>query len=148
MNELEQRKQKYDIVFYCMAGCYHCQMANSALEKEINSGIVGKFAHTDDPPPGIQGFPHFVNNKNGKTVTGWPRTKDELFLQLDYKETFWFKPDMKKEGFSENFEMESIPSYNVLEPMETIPADVPYHHNVCGYSKLSNCWVKRPDYTV
>ena len=142
MNELEQRKLKYDIVFYHMTGCYYCKMANDALDPLIKagiipaSGIIGKFAHTDKPPPGVQGFPHFVNNKNGKTVTGWPGSEKELFIQLDYiKEGYnvlesHLLPHKRKE-FPETFEMENFPSYNVG-----------------GYSKLSNCWVKRPDFTA
>lgn len=237
MNELELEKQKYPIVFYCMAGCYYCQMANNALDPEIKSKIIGKFAHTDEPPAGVQGFPHFVNNRNKKTVTGWPGSKEELFLQLGYKvEKFkedypesienntcykdcWKKlggPDgkqrgviqmsplfytryygcteaecdakvtqpvipkvtqpvipkvgqsqecskvcaqecskvcankcNKREGFSENFEMESVPSYPVVNYIETIPPDIHYyHHTGGGYSKLSNCWAKRPDFTA
>jgi hypothetical protein len=55
----------------------------------------------------------------------------------------------KKEGFSENFEMESVPSYPVVNYMETIPPVIHYyHHTGGGYSKLSNCWVKQPNFTA
>ena len=50
-----------------------------------------------------------------------------------------------KEKKLEMFEMENFP---VVEHMETIPTDVLYHHHTGGYSKLSNCWVKQPDYTA
>jgi hypothetical protein len=136
MNELEKRKLKYDIVFYHMEGCHYSGIANTELDPQIKSGIIGKFAHTDKPPPGVQGFPHFVNNKNGKTVTGWPGSEKELFIQLDYiKEGYnvldsHLLPHKRKE-FPETFEMENFPSYNVG-----------------GYSKLSNCWVKQPNYTA
>jgi hypothetical protein len=187
MNELEQRKLKYDIVFYHMEGCYYCRMANDELDPLIKagiipaSGIIGKFAPTDNPPPGVQGFPHFVNNKNGKTITGWPGSKQALYDKLDYKEpvpvpvlTEPFKPlqrntlekpvrstltdifipknpknPNKREYFSENYEPESMPSYPVVQSMEPIPQSIHYYHDVgAGYSKLSNCWVKRPNYTA
>jgi hypothetical protein len=40
MNELEQRKLKYDIVFYHMEGCYYCRMANDELDPLIKAGII------------------------------------------------------------------------------------------------------------
>ena len=135
MNELEQRKLKYDIVFYHMKTCGYCEMAKNVLDKEIKAGIIGEFEHIY-APSGVQAFPHFVNNKNGKTFTGCPRTKDELFLQLDYIE-----PPLK-----EGFEMESC--YPVVERMETISTDVLYGHHRGGYSTLSECWVKQPNYTA
>ena len=52
---------------------------------------------------------------------------------------------VKNEKKLEMFEMENFP---VVEHMETIPTDVLYHHHTGGYSKLSNCWVKQPDYTA
>lgn len=107
--KLEALKLKYDIVFYHMTGCYHCQTANEALDPLIQSGKIGKFTHNQQPPPGVQGFPHFVNNKNGKTVTGWPGSEEELFRQLGYiKENYDPKYDplkrraeLKKENFDE-----------------------------------------------
>ena len=153
MNDLEQRKQKYDIVFYHMTGCYYCQKANEALDPLIKSGKIGKFTHNEKPPPGVQGFPHFVNNKNGKTVTGWPGSEAELFIQLDYiKEGYnvleSHLPPHKRKEFSENFEMENCPSYPVVERMQTIPTDVLYHNQAGGYLTLDKCWVKQPDYTA
>jgi len=243
--ELEKKKLKYPIVFYYMTGCPHCEDAEKALDSEIKSGIIGPFKHTQNPPAGVQGFPHFVNNRNKKTFTGWPGSKEALYLKLDFVELFkedypekypkntcyqdcWKKhrgPDgiqrwqsemptdslfyaryyncterecdaapkatqpvipkvvqpsvggvndfksrqsqeckecavlalkcqncalkCKKEGFSENFEMESVPSYPVVNHMETIPPDIHYyHHTGGGYSKLSNCWVKQPNFTA
>ena len=220
MNELEKRKLKYDIVFYHMEGCYYCKMSNDAIYPQIQSGIIGKFAHTDQPPAGVQGFPYFVNNKNGKTVAGWPSSKQALYDELEYTEPIlkeqyietpspspspspytvcnnvcyentkkagfkentvaftsqWYScmsknrcfdlfdtlmqtptqtptptqtqtQSAKREGFSENFEMD-FSSFPVVENMETIPTDVLYHNHKGGYSKLSNCWVKQPDYTA
>jgi hypothetical protein len=168
MNELEQSKLKYDIVFYHMKTCGYCEMAKNVLDKEIKAGIIGEFEHIY-APSGVQAFPHFVNNKNGKTFTGCPRTKDELFLQLDYiepllKESYntltshmfenvepFTYDQCTKDNFCnrvERFEMESCPSYPVVERMETISTDVLYGHHKSGYSTLSECWVKQTNYTA
>ena len=66
-----------------MEGCGHCESAKIALDSEINSGIIRKIPHTNAPAD-LRAFPHFVNNDNGKAVTGWPRNKEELYKQLDY----------------------------------------------------------------
>ena len=117
------------------------------------------------------------NGKVLKTSTGWAG-KDTLFGNLGTYEKYESEPteamvfnSMKesyirqKEGVKqvqqknisasgnffkdqkklEMFEMENFP---VVEHMETIPTDVLYHHHTGGYSKLSNCWVKQPDYTA
>jgi glutaredoxin len=111
--ELEKKKLEYPIVFYYMTGCPHCDDAERALDPLIKSGVIGPFKHTQKPPAGVQGFPHFVNNKNGKTVTGWPGSEEELFRQLGYiKENFtngmgnvseYNLPPHKREQFSENY---------------------------------------------
>ena len=58
------------VVFYHMKGCGFCQKAKDELTNEIASGKVvikdSKFA-----PTGVRGFPHFVNEDNGKSVTGF-----------------------------------------------------------------------------
>jgi len=58
------------VVFYHMKGCGFCKKAEAELANEIASGKVvikdSKFA-----PTGVRGFPHFVNEDNGKSVTGF-----------------------------------------------------------------------------
>lgn len=154
------------IIFYAMNGCGHCDNAKDALAEEINSGKI-KVLSNFEAPYGVQGFPHFVNTKNKKTLTGWPGSKNNLLEKLDCVELFgddddidaFFKPTMPiKENFSdlnllphkrfENFEMENYHSYPVVERMEPVSTDVLYQNHTGGYSKLSNCWVKQANYTA
>ena len=145
------------INFYHMKGCPHCVLANTELQSLIDSGKVKKLPMEDAANKGVKGFPFFEYvDADGivlKTSTGWGG-KQNLFNNLGYIETFEnyhpehifqdypeqnfqdqnYKEEFKicKEGFSENYEHESMPNY----------------HTGAGYSKLSNCWVKRPDYTA
>ena len=117
------------IRFYDMGGCYYCTKAKDFLQAEINSNEI--ILLPSYCAQGVQGFPHFVNPKNGKTLTGCPKSKEDLFERLDYKENFM------------------MPSYPIVEHMETFPPEVLYdHHTSGGYSKLSNCWVKQAAYTA
>ena len=268
------------IRFYHMEGCYHCTTAKEFLQTEIDSNQI--ILLPSYCAEGVQGFPHFVNPKNGKTLTGCPKSKEDLFERLDYKENFtpltpcqiqcrsnnrnnipWglnngfyeeearirnycnsicqpLTPEQKaalelgnccaqkarydKDNYfsqnpaitfdslkaecilnkckpptpapptpapptptkeqccaqkaykwcgnkicrtynsyynncvtnpgqwscpsSENYEPESMPYYPVVEHMETVSTDVLYRHHTGGYSKLSNCWVKQPNYTA
>lgn len=155
--ELEKKKLEYPIVFYYMTGCPHCDDAERVLDPLIKSGVIGPFKHTQKPPAGVQGFPHFVNNRNKKTVTGWPGSEEELLRQLDYPKESFNGENQKYNQFGilrkmpmkrENFEMENSPSYPVVERMDTIPTDVLYRHQTGGYLPLNKCWVKQPDYTA
>ena len=134
------------IRFYHMGGCYHCTTAKEFLQEEIDSNkIILLPSHCIE---GVRGFPHFVNPKNGKTLTGCPKSKEDLFERLDYKENFMVPSEHESMPSYHLVEYESMPSYPVVEHMETVSTDVLYHHRTGGYSKLSNCWVKQPDYTA
>jgi len=149
------------IIFYAMKGCGHCENAEIALAEEINSGKI-KILSNFEAPYGVQGFPHFVNTINKKTLTGWPGSKKDLLERLECKEFYddiddFFNTPIKdmygkppiKENFSENYEHESMPSHPVVQSIEPIPPSIHYYHDMgAGYSKLSNCWVKRPDFTA
>ena len=152
------------IRFYHMEGCDYCTLANDALQAEIDSNEIIKLPSYC--ARGVQGFPHFVNPMNGETVTGWPGTKDELLTnKLKYKpkptvEGFLtdlnmkqmlkeMKEQNKKEKNKENYVMESMPTYPVVQSMQAIPPEIHYYHHIGGgYSKLSDCWTKRPDFTA
>lgn len=180
------------IIFYAMNGCGHCDNAKDALASEINSGKI-KVLSNLEAPQGVQGFPHFVNTENKKTLTGWPGSKDNLIQRLEFKEFYhadddiddffntpikdiYGKPPIPQNpawdaavkkvadkaalaasqkpaggvnNFNsghENYEHESMPIYPVVQSMENIPPAMHYYQGD-GYSKLSNCWVKRPDFT-
>ena len=58
---------------------------------------------------------------------------------------------MNDPNYAQNYDMNHQKHHNmfpVVEHMETVSTDVLYHHRTGGYSKLSNCWVKQPDYTA
>ena len=74
------------IRFYHMEGCYHCTTAKEFLQAEIDSNQI--ILLPSYCAEGVQGFPHFVNPNNGKTLTGCPKSKEDLFERLDYKENF------------------------------------------------------------
>lgn len=156
------------IKFIYMNGCYYCEMAKSQLTQEINSGEVILIPHTDALPEdlvGVKGFPHFINIKNKRTVTGWPTTKENLIKELDYiKEPYntldshYLPPHQRfeMENFEmmgnlpphKRFEMENFASYPVVEHMEPVSTDVLYRHQAGGYLPLNKCWVKQADYTA
>ena len=58
------------VVFYHMKGCGFCQKAKDELANEIASGKV-VIKDSKEAPTGVRGFPHFVNEDNGKSVTGF-----------------------------------------------------------------------------
>ena len=58
------------VVFYHMEGCDFCKKAKDELVNEIASGKV-IVKDSKEAPAGVRGFPHFVNEDNGKTVTGF-----------------------------------------------------------------------------
>ena len=58
------------VVFYHMEGCGFCEKAKDELVDEIASGKV-IIKDSKEAPAGVRGFPHFVNEDNGKTVTGF-----------------------------------------------------------------------------
>ena len=58
------------VVFYHMEGCGFCKKAKDELVDEIASGKV-IVKDSKEAPAGVRGFPHFVNEDNGKTVTGF-----------------------------------------------------------------------------
>ena len=69
------------IIFYSMDGCGFCQKAKSELANDIASGLV-IIKGQKEAPPGVNGFPHFVNEKNGKAVSGF-RPREKLFAELE-----------------------------------------------------------------
>ena len=58
------------VVFYHMEGCGFCKKAKDELVDEIASGKV-IVKDSKEAPAGVRGFPHFVNEDNGKSVTGF-----------------------------------------------------------------------------
>lgn len=68
------------LIFYAMDGCGHCVRAKGELADMISSSqIIVK--GPSEAPPGVRGFPHFVNTVNGKSVSGY-RPKVELLKAL------------------------------------------------------------------
>lgn len=68
------------ITFYSMQGCGHCVNAKSQLAQDISSGLV-TVKDASESPPGVRGFPHFVNEQNGKTSTGFG-SRSKLLSEL------------------------------------------------------------------
>ena len=68
------------VVFYHMKGCGFCKKAEAELANEIASGKV-VIKDSKEAPDGVRGFPHFVNEDNGKTVTGF-KPADLLMKEL------------------------------------------------------------------
>lgn len=71
------------ITFYKMEGCGFCTKAEDLLKDHINKDVIIK--GRAKAPSGVSGFPHFVNEANGKSHTGYPQTVENLFKKLDYK---------------------------------------------------------------
>jgi len=71
------------IVLFTMNGCGHCVAAKSMLAAEIQDGTV-VVKDSSAAPPGVGGFPHFLNTANNKQITGLPPTKKILLESLGY----------------------------------------------------------------
>lgn len=71
------------ITFYKMNGCGFCTKAEDLLKDEIESGVI-VVKDKSQAPSGVRGFPHFVNEINGKTHTGYPQTADNLYKVLEF----------------------------------------------------------------
>ena len=68
------------ITFYNMTGCHFCKKAKEMFAAEIASGeIIEK--PSSEAPPGTRGFPTFT--ANGKTHSGLPQSKQELYSKLN-----------------------------------------------------------------
>lgn len=108
------------IYFYFIEGCRHCVNAKEALKYEIESGEV-QLKQAKDAPPGVKGFPHFINTENHMSKSGWVGNKYRLFIELKFVQSNK-KPD---------------PS----------TLDVRYN-NRCGYVMLCQTWSKQAPYTL
>lgn len=62
-----------------MDNCPHCERTKTMLNEEIRNGMVEIKPHTQSPP-GVRGFPYFVNGN--RSHTGAPRSKSDLFQKL------------------------------------------------------------------
>ena len=67
------------ITFYSMDRCGFCNQAKAMFKDEIASGeMVVK--PSSEAPAGTRGFPTFT--ANGKSHSGLPRSKEELYSKL------------------------------------------------------------------
>lgn len=69
------------ILFYSMDGCGYCSMSKELLKNEIKNKKIKVLSHLK-APNNVSGFPHFVNGS--KSFTGFPQTKENLYMQLDF----------------------------------------------------------------
>lgn len=75
------------VVFYSMGSrCGFCVMAEKMLNSEIASGEI-VVVEASQANGKFQGFPSFENKKNGKTHTGLPKSKEELYQKLGVSQT-------------------------------------------------------------
>jgi len=142
-----------------MQGCYYCEMAKSQLQEEIRSGEIILIPHTEASAKdleGVKGFPHFINDKNQKTHTGWPGTKDALIEQLKTKEPFYEGLDDEIGDFfnkpkprKENFVMENVPYFPIVKSANVPTPDIHYTHHMSGeYMRLGKIWTVQPPFTA
>jgi len=64
-----------------MDGCGFCKKAKNVLADEIASGMI-IIKGPSEAPQGVRGYPHFVNESNGKSHSGYA-PKDKLFKSLE-----------------------------------------------------------------
>jgi glutaredoxin len=70
------------VIFYKMNSCGYCTKAEKLLADEIaNKTVIIK--SSSEAPAGVNGFPYFVNDVNGKSHMGYPGTKEALFEKLN-----------------------------------------------------------------
>jgi hypothetical protein len=66
-----------------MDGCGYCKKAKDMFSEEINNGFIIMKNHTE-APPNVNGFPFFINTKNGSTSAGLPKNIEDLKKQLNH----------------------------------------------------------------
>lgn len=69
------------ILFYSMPTCGYCKKAMQLLSNELASKEI-VLKSSQEAPKGVSGFPYFVNSSNGKTHTGLPSSKMDLYAKL------------------------------------------------------------------
>jgi glutaredoxin len=72
------------ITFYNMKGCGYCRKADELFKNEISSGEMIK-RPSSDAPKGVKGFPHFINDVNGKEYSGLPKDYNSLIKAIGEK---------------------------------------------------------------
>jgi hypothetical protein len=88
------------IKFYSMDGCGFCQKSKQLFAKEIQSGMM-VVVPASKAPKGVRGFPHFVNDANGKQHSGYPGTKKVLFEKLEVVEGY---QSGAREGYQSHYQ--------------------------------------------
>ena len=80
------------ITFYSMGGCGFCDKAKAMFKDEIASGeMVVK--PSSEAPAGTRGFPTFT--ANGKSHSGLPRSKEDLYSKLGVSKSSFSKEKYK-----------------------------------------------------
>jgi hypothetical protein len=147
--------------YFCMLkdNCY--DRTGAPQQKPVNwamlsaEGKFNKYKEEQARPKPVGGVNNFNSGQSSKCVEC---TRACVQKRANMGNPSWYTMDdclnegcakICKEGFSENYKEEFMPSYPVIESMEENSQVIHYdNHTGAGYSKLSNCWVKRPDYTA
>lgn len=70
------------IILYSLGkNCLYCVKAEEMFKEEIKSGEIQVLEAQNDGR--FVGFPSFENKSNGKTHTGLPDSKEELYNKLE-----------------------------------------------------------------
>ena len=78
-----------DIVMYYSNGCGFCTQAKKMLKQAGVADFVTFQNSREHPlPKGVNGVPHFVSKKTGKSKTGAPRSVEDLVSVLSVQENF------------------------------------------------------------
>jgi hypothetical protein len=77
------------IYLYSMGNaCGFCIKAEKLFEEELNSGEMVLKTSKDKGAELFNGFPSFLNKKNGSTHSGLPSSKEQLYTKLGVKNSF------------------------------------------------------------
>ena len=78
-----------DIIMYYSNGCGFCTQAKKMLKQAGVADFITFYNSREHPlPKGVNGVPHFVSKKTGKSKTGAPRSVEDLVEALSVKENF------------------------------------------------------------
>lgn len=106
VERMHHKKQKDEIHFFSMEGCGWCKKAKEMLKPLIDSGKV-IIKDASEASSEVSGFPHFVSQLTGESMSGLAAKNVSDFLQkLGHAEKFLHGISHAVRGSYDNYDME------------------------------------------
>jgi hypothetical protein len=78
---------KMPIIFYSMKNCGYCKQAKIMFAPELSCGEMTEKNSSEAPTGKYSGYPSFHNPQTGKSHTGKPSSKKELYKKLGVEDS-------------------------------------------------------------